>query len=240
VPQGARLTDVSLAPADQATIRYTSAGNYEIRLPGADFDQLIHYKGLVDPTSDNTFFQPASAPQNYATFGISRSRDAGYSYSELGLWTTDEPGQVGFVAFGSPTPAAGVPKTGSATFTGVASGMIDTTSFDNLSGEYYFDPISGQIVLNVDFGSGSLSGSLALASDKHGSLGTHSLLPIALASGTGAFSGTFNSSHPGFNEFRGLFTGPSAQEAIGAWALPVMVQGTLHQTMGAWIARQGN
>jgi hypothetical protein len=240
VTQDARLVNISLASADQARIRYTAAGVYEIQLPGANFDKIVHYKGLVNPSPDNTFFQPASVRQNYATFGISSSRKSGYTYSELGSWTTEEPGRVGFVAFGTPTPASNIPTIGNATFNGVASGFIDTTSFDNLYGGYYFDSISGQITLNVDFASSALFGNLALNSDKHGNLGIYSLAPMNLASGTNAFSGSFNSTNPGFNEFRGVFTGSSAQEAIGAWALPVLVQGTLQQTMGAWIARRGN
>jgi hypothetical protein len=44
----------------------------------------------------------------------------------------------------------------------------------------------------------------------------------------------------GPNFFLGQFTGPNAQETIGAWALPFIYSddGQVHQAMGAWIAKK--
>jgi hypothetical protein len=51
-------------------------------------------------------------------------------------------------------------------------------------------------------------------------------------------SGRFDTSQAGINQFSGRFTGPSAQEAIGAWALPLTIDGTPRQAIGAWLAKR--
>jgi hypothetical protein len=241
VQSDSKLTDVSLDASAQAKIRYTAAGYYEVQLPGAAYDRLIHYKGLDDPTPTNNFFQPASSTQNRATFITRRAASLGFSYTELASWS--DTGRTGYVAFGSPTPAAAIPVTGTATYKGVASGNVDLTYVDNLYGGYYFTGIDGYTTLDIDFGRKSLTGSLELYVPDGMNprpVGTYSTLPIPLVSGTNAFAGKFNTSLAGFNQFKGLFTGPAAQEAMGGWALPLMIDGQPHQALGAWIARREN
>lgn len=241
--QDAKLTDVSFDPSQQPKIRYNAAGYYEVQLPGATYDRLIHYKGLADPTSDNNFFQTASAQQGYATFITRRSMDLGFSYSELASWTDANTGRSGYLAFGTPTSVSAIPTSGTATYDGVAKGLIDTTIYDELYGGYYFGSIDGYTTLDVDFASGTLTGSLELYVPDGMNprpVGTYTTLPIALTSGTNFFSGQFDTVLSGFNQFNGLFTGPLAEEGIGSWALPLMIDGQLHQAIGAWIAKRGN
>ncbi|KUO54694.1 MAG: hypothetical protein APF82_08705 [Sphingomonadales bacterium BRH_c42] len=243
VDKDAKLADASFDPSLQPKIRYNAAGYYELQLPGAPYDRLVHYKGLVDPTPDNNFFQTASAPQNYATFITRRSTDLGFSYSELASWTDASTGRTGNVAFGTPTPVPAIPVSGTATYRGVTSGQVDVTYFDQLYGGYYFGGIGGYTTLNVDFAHSLLTGTLELYVPDGMNprpVGTYTTLPIALASGANSFSGQFDTSQTGFNQFNGLFTGPSAQEAIGSWALPLMIDGQLHQAIGAWIAKREN
>lgn len=243
VSQDAKLADVSFNPSQQPKIRYNAAGYYEVQLPGASYDRLIHYKGLADPTPDNNFFQTASASQNHATFITRRATDLGFSYSELASWSDANSGRTGYVAFGSPTPVSGIPVSGTATYRGVTSGQVDVTYFDNLYGGYYFGGIDGYATLSVDFARSLLTGSLELYVPDGMNprpVGTYSTLPIPLAASTNSFSGRFDTSQAGSNQFNGLFTGPLAQEAIGSWALPLMIDGQLHQAIGAWIARRGN
>lgn len=243
VDKDAKLADASFDPSLQPKIRYNAAGYYEVELPGAAYDRLVHYKGLADPTSDNNFFQTASAPQNHATFIIRRARDLGFSYSELAGWSDAVTSRTGYVAFGTPTAISAIPVSGTATYRGPAEGQVDITYFDNLYGGYYFEGIGGEVTLNVDFARSTLTGSLALSVPDGMNprpIGTFSTMPILLASGANSFSGQFATSQTGFNQFNGLFTGPTAQEAIGSWALPLMIDGQPHQAIGAWIARQGN
>ncbi|WP_340588971.1 hypothetical protein [Erythrobacter alti] len=241
IEQNTRLIDVSIEPTRQPSIRYNAAGYYEVRLPGAAYDRLIHYKGLLDPTRDNNFFQTASASQNHATFITRRSADLGFQYSELASWSDANSGLTGYLAFGSPTPTSSIPVTGSATYRGVTSGQVDITYFDNLYGGYYFGGIDGYSTLNVDFARSLLTGSLELyVPDGMQSrlVGNFTTSPMTLTSGTNSFSGQFITGLTGFNHFNGLFTGPAAQEAIGSWALPLMINGQSHQAIGAWIARR--
>jgi hypothetical protein len=239
VAQDARLTQVSLENADQPRIRYNAGGYYEVQLPGSSFDRLIHYKGLADPTADSNFFQPQGAPQNLATLIVARSRLDGYNYSELASWT-ESPDKAGFMAFGVPTPPSAVPTTGQASFIGSAIGMVDVTEFDNLYGGYYFTGIGGEVRLNVDFASSTLDGLFSLRSGDGTAVGDFAITPTSLGSGTNGFQSSFATTQSGYNDFRGLFTGPNAQEAIGSWAVPVTISGQSHQAIGAWIARRGN
>jgi hypothetical protein len=78
-----RFGTISTAASDQARIRYTPDGSYEVKLAGADWDSLIPYKGLANPAPNNNYFQPAGVPMNYGYLVTRNSREAGYLYSEL-------------------------------------------------------------------------------------------------------------------------------------------------------------
>jgi hypothetical protein len=242
VARDARLTSVLLDAVNQPRIRYNAAGYYEVELPGASWDPLIFYKGLVNASPDNSFFQPSSYAQNFATFIISRSRLDGYRFSELASWTKADRAApyVGHVAFGEPTPPDAVPTVGRATFVGSLSNMVDITDLDYLYGGYYFIALEGTITLTADFAARTLSGTLALEMKQGANeqaVGIYAIAPIALASGSNRFSGLLVSDQSGYNAFEMAFTGPAAEESIGALALPLLIDGQPHQLLGAWIAK---
>jgi hypothetical protein len=240
-----RLTTLSSADSDQVHIRYNAGGYYEIEMPGAAWDRLVHYKGLVNPTADNNYFQPASVPQNKGYLITSISRDKGYSYSEMGAWGTDLTALApfGYVAFGSATPAGAVPITGSASYSGIIAGTADIMQPDYLYGGYFPDGVGGSVHLNFDFAAGTLGGSMFL--QVNGGMnpidvGTFAFINTVFSAGSPTYSGKFDSAVSGTNYFLGRFTGPTAQETIGAWALPFVFSGDgqTHQAMGAWIAKK--
>jgi hypothetical protein len=241
VAPDARLTNISLDAANQPQLRYVASTGYELQLPGGIFDVLGHYKGLSNPTSENTFFQPLGALQNEATFIVSRSRLDGYAFSERASWSSETaPGSIGFVAFGSPTPAATTPTSGSASFQGQVFGIVDITYFDGLYGGTYFTPVSGTVTLAVDFATRAIEGTLEIDDPR----GTTSSISVPLTAttflpGDDTFSGLFETSQSGFNEFRVKLMGPEASELIGSWAVPILIDGNPHQLMGAWIAARG-
>ena len=248
----ARFGTVSTAEADQARIRYNSAGYYEIDLPGADWDRLVHYKGTVDPHPDSNYFQPSSVPQNQAYLVTSNSRDKGYLYSELGSWGSASASRLGYVAFGQATPTGGVPSVGSATYSGMAVGSADIMTADNLYGGYVPLGLEGTVELNFNFGSGTLGGSMSLSFPdgmNPAQLGTFTFRDTVFSAGSTTYSGSFNTAASGQNFFLGRFTGPAAEETIGAWALPFVFNrggetlspdGQTHQAFGSWIAKPGN
>ena len=241
-----RIKTVSSADTDQAHVRYSAGGYYEIQLPGAQWDRLIHYKGLGNPDSGNNYFQPASVAQNLGYLVTSTSRSKGYSYSELGSWgnlNLSLEGGFGVLAFGVPTPATAIPTSGSASYSGLASGTADVLQYDQLFTSYYSTGVGGTVALNVNFSSGVLAGSMDLSIDggmNPIALGTFGFKNTLLGVGSATYSGTFDTPLSGQNYFLGRFTGPTAQETIGAWALPFKDpgDGQVHQAIGAWIAKQ--
>lgn len=243
---------VSGAAESQPAIRYTDSGTYEIRMPGSEWDRLVWYKGMIpdDPDTVN-YFQPASVPQNYGYLLTNRARDFGYLHSELAIWGSHSAGRIGFVAFGTGTTADQMPGTGSATFDGVVQGMTDIMVPDSLYGGYVPLSVSGSVTLAFDFGQGSLDGAMTLYLPDGMQplrIGEFAFRDTVFSVGSTAYSGAFDTSVAGQNFFLGRFTGPNAEETIGAWALPFLFDMSgeytqadhqVHQAFGAWIARRG-
>jgi hypothetical protein len=247
----ATLGPVSASDADQPHIRFSAGGYYEIEMPGTAWDRLVHYKGLVNPSTDNNYFQPASVAQNQA-YLITASLISGYTYSELGGWGSSAASRWGYVAFGTPTPNGAVPVTGSASYAGTVIGSTDIMVADNLYGGYFPLNVDGTVELNFNFGAGTLGGSMALSLPDGMNpmeIGTWAFRDTVYSAGSTTYSGSFDTNALGQNFFLGRFTGPSAEETIGAWALPfvfdrggesVTPDGQTHQAFGAWIAKRGN
>ena len=91
-----RLMSISTADAGQVDVRYNAAGYYEVELPGSDWDRLVHYKGLSNPTDQNNYFQPQGVAQNLGYLAISKARDFGYKYSEIGPGQSQPERRKGF------------------------------------------------------------------------------------------------------------------------------------------------
>ena len=248
-----RFGPISSDPADQAHIRYTTGGFYEAKLAGAAWDRLVPYLGIVNPHPDtNNYFQPASVPMNHGYVVTSNSRNNGYSYSELASWGSIAELRNGYAAFGVPTPAGGVPLSGSATFQGSVFGSTDIMVADNLYGGFVPLSTDGYVTLNFDFAAGSLDGKMDLFLPdgmNPAPLGSFAFQQTVFSAGSTTYSGSFVTSATGQNFFLGRFTGPNAEETIGSWAIPfnfnqgvydVPADGQTHQAFGAWIAKRGN
>lgn len=242
----ARLKSISFADADQPHIRYTSSGFYEIELPRSAWDRLTHYKGLVNPEAGNNYFQPASAPQNYGYLVISNARDSGYKYSEMGSWgdlNLSLEGRFGALAFGVPTGSGAVPTIGTATYNGIVSGTTDVLEYDNLYGGTFSTGAGGTVSLSFDFGAATLAGKMDLSINggmNPISVGSYRFVNTIFGAGSTTYSGKFETSLSGSNSFQGRFTGPNAEETIGAWAVPFVnpATGQQHTAIGAWIAKR--
>ena len=247
-----RFGPISTDPADQAHVRYTAGGFYEVQLAGANWDRLVPYFGMANPDPNtNNYFQPQSVQMNYGYLATRNSRNDGYLYSELAVWGSAAEHRWGHVALGAATPAGGVPTSGSATFQGVVSGSTDIMVADNLYGGFYALPTDGSVTLNFDFGAGSLAGRMDLFLPDGMNpiaLGSYAFQQTMFSAGSTTYSGTFATSATGQNFFLGQFTGPNGEETIGAWAVPFVFDhigttisgdGQTHQAFGAWIAKRG-
>jgi hypothetical protein len=186
---------------------------------------------------------------------LSGSRDNGYKYSELGSWRLrgndfDYVDMIGAVAFGTLTPEGGVPVTGSATYSGIIAGKSDVIASDPFDGPNRAG-ISGTVDLDFNFAAGSLGGAMSLnLTDASGGslpLGSFNFKETVYSTGSTSYSGKFDSTAAGDNFFLGKFTGPNAEETIGAWALPfildngnasIIADHQAHQAFGAWIAKK--
>jgi hypothetical protein len=236
ISKDARFNSIFFDAASQPKIRYNAAGYYEIQLPGMAYDRLVHYRALVNPTPDNNLFQPSGDATNGAFLGTRLFRLEGYNDSELASWNTGD-NLSGFVAFGVPAPHGALPMTGSFTYGGSVIGMVDITYEDYLAGGYDFTDTAGTVTLSIDFQNNSVTGSLTVDIDGVASQ-TYQISRMPLDAGLNGFSGSFAVNLPGYNQIEGLLAGPNAKEAMGSWAVPVLIDGQAHQIFGVWIAKQ--
>jgi hypothetical protein len=241
----AALGPISTADADQPHIRFTAANTYEVELPGGAWQELTFYGG-----GTNGIILNNGADSGGEFFVISGSKDDGYLYSEVASLMSFDTLQIGAFAFGTLTPNGAVPVTGSATYSGIVRGTSDVGASDPVAGIYRPD-IDGTVTLGFDFAAGSLDGSMTLGfADANGGplpIGTFNFKDTVYSTGSPSYSGKFDTNAAGDNFFLGKFTGPHAEETIGAWAVPftldtgsstITADHQSHQAFGAWIAKK--
>jgi hypothetical protein len=165
-----------------------------------------------------------------------------YQYSNLAAWSgpSGSGRAFGFTAFGVPTQASAVPRTGSGAYSGFVEGYSTVmTAWDN---ETFNAGIEGTVDLNFDFGAGTLSGQIKPVHyvDDKSPLPTLAFTNTVYSVGSQSFSGQFATNLPGANAFSGQFTGPQAEELIGKFAFPFIYSkdGTVQQATGAMIAKR--
>jgi hypothetical protein len=210
-----------LGAADQLQVRYVASSNsYEIQLPDSQT-----WIGL-SPKSE------VEAAGGGVTVVI---QNLNYRYSSPIEWFTGN-SLAGVEAIGIATAAGAVPVTGSATYTAFAEGRTSESSGSGL-----MDPlVMGSMTLNFDFAQGSLSGSLSTVLDPEWNgyqLDTLSFRDTVYSKGSTSFSGKFDTNLDGVNSFRGLFTGPHAEELIGNFDFPYQspIDGHTYQADGAFV-----
>lgn len=145
----------------------------------------------------------------------------GWDYQSFGAWTNQgiPGGNVNAVSFGAPSPAAAIPVSGSATFSGKLAGLYLSPTGQGASA-------AADLRVSVDFQARSLgfasSGSVltrdfasATAAPNLDLSGT-----LTYVAGANAFSGTLVSAGGTMSgSSHGRFYGPAAQELGGAFAL---------------------
>lgn len=218
-----------LEASEQIQVRYVeSTDSYEVQIPHSE-----------------TWAPISLAPDSFPGFPVYmgetatlwlRSSSGGYQYSALFEWSDKDGTIIGHEAIGIPTPAAGIPVTGSASYLGLVLGHTsEVQGFADMQ-------FGGSIELSFDFGQGTLSGSISpiLYEDFAAfPLGTISFRDTVYSAGSTSFSGMFDTNVPGLNSFSGLFTGPAAQELIGNFALPYQspIDSQNYQAHGAFVGR---
>lgn len=241
--QDGRFESIESAAGDQPQIRYTSSGNYEVKLPSEDYGVLVHSTAFPDPAPNDPLL---SVTDCCGTRPLTiQYSDQGFRYSAMAGWSRpqfdfDYTMDGGVFAFGEATAAGGVPVTGSGTYDGVVSGITDAKTFIPIDNAYVAIPAGGTVQLDFDFAKGTLGGhlDLAIAGDMNPiSVGSYDFAQTIFSAGSTTYSGSFATDLTGQNFFNGLFTGPHGEETIANWAVPFEYDGGTHQALGAWMAK---
>ena len=232
---------------DRPHIRYTSGGYYEIELPGKTWDRLIPHSGISPPST--TEFQPRSSDLEAYCHHLGTRRRRGYQYIQNSNYDGRNPGanRYGAVAFGAATLPGRCRRHGSRRPTAKSSAAHPTSSTPTRSMVQYRVHVSGTVDFGVALCGHSRSGRqprpqrLQPGDDRHGST---SRTP-SFRSEARPIPESSPLRRRGRNYFLGQFTGPNAQEAIGAWSAAlhfchrkqhsVTADHAAHQAFGAWI-----
>jgi hypothetical protein len=238
------------AAEDGLRIRYNAAaGTYDV-LPG----DMSVWQGLRPhpeySSNPNIYFAFGPASRNEMSFfftGASfRDTQQPYQYSNIAIWG-DGVGaywdDTNYTAFGMATPAAAIPVTGSASYSGKILGTTSYREADFLIGGTVAATMSGSISLAFNFQGGTLSGSIHPYLTGYPGpidLGVFGFTNTVFSAGSTSFSGRFDTTAVGANSFNGVFAGPAAQEAMGRWNMPFVLpsDGQTYDAWGAFIAKK--
>jgi len=230
--------------ADAVQFAYSASDNkYTISLPGFLPGQLIptgasgsfnatgwiDIQNTVNEITGGTF--TATQPVRVL---LAWPASSNLKYTSTATWV-DPNGwnQLGVFAYGIPTVPGDVPTTGSATYAGSISGLIDN-----------YLSVWGSVALNFDFSAGTLSGDMkpyyAPIWDEV-PLGIYAFRDTVFSRGSTSFSGAFQvNGTPVPSSFQGSFNGPQAAELMAGWTAQVVLPGTTDpRTMaGIWTAKR--
>lgn len=189
--------EVAVKPRDREFIQSAPFTSYRDSLES--YDGTITYQkfAVVDP------LEPILGLE-YATFG-SWSEERGNMF------------EAGFFFSGVPTKDAGMPTTGSASYTGLTVGAVIDANLNVSS-------LAGDMALAVNFADGSVDGEftsmMKTADDGTSSQWRDFSMTASINASTDSFTGT-TSTNDGLlsGDAEGAFFGPGAAEVAGAWTL---------------------
>lgn len=235
VPDGFAATPT--LTGDGFAVRYDAAeGAYIMDVPSAspgkfqsNLEDADSWSGGITGTSVNMDVAKPTA--------INRDPDFEFtSFATYYQYDFHIPNFYGAMAFGSATPSAAIPTTGSAVYDAIVAGFTLDSGM----------PIGGTASLQFDFGTGTLGGAFNPIFNPNGgstaaSLGTYTFVNTVFGAGSTTFSGSLQRS--GITElgtFNGLFTGPAAQELMARWKAPYINPTSKAQSeiFGVWIGRK--
>ena len=158
----------------------------------------------------------------------------GYSYVVMGSWSqnANQPANTGALqsatvfAFGYETPKAGMPASGTAGFSGYATGTVYKPVGSDIQSAF----VDGTVSLDVDFSSGRISGPInSMKTVQSREAWNDMLITATIAAGTNRFDGTTASrpspgtpmslSSSATGKIDGAFFGPAAQNIGAIWSL---------------------
>lgn len=244
------ITDSQPGRQDQtADFRYDQAtGNYSMTFPdGGDGHLVLEYLngswGQPATSTGHIVNGPAGDLGVLLTMVVPSQPDYKYSYSHFGDWTktvTNPDNSAiktyGLFVYGQETAAAGVPRSGSATYLGE---IVANSPYDAWQ-------VGGKVELNFDFANSTLAGYIHPIFDTNGwyptldyDYGRFDFTQTVYSAGSARYSGAF--ARDGVvvagSWFDGSLTGPNGEEAIGRFVAPFNRVGLHESLTGIWIAK---
>lgn len=215
----------SQQPGGVAFRYVASQARHEIQIPGRDWGVL----GVPIVAGANFSTQRVTVGTGASAFVYDlrlfvpgdRNQALPLTYTSYGSWAASairesDPTKIdqnfGSFAYGVPTPAAGVPRTGTAQYRGIVFDSYDT---------------AGVALLSIDFGTGRVSGSIEpLFNDGIGGIGPGGTYPVSgsIQPGVAAFQVNFQIGSTGRSGLLEVqFTGPNAEELMFRWGASIQV-----------------
>lgn len=204
----------------------TAQVRVDLRLEGTGFDNQFASTSvvgnLVKPTMTGVRGDSDFVLETY-----------GMSYASLGNWSKSDGGVfettffIGAHLFGLETPVSAMPKTGTATYSGV--GMVKGSVVTSYTSHMYFGSVSGDATLSANFATGFVTGNFSNMKVEDGAAWNNVEVSAVIAGGTNTFSGgtTAISGSPDFfgmaqgatGFIDGGFFGPAAENLGAVWTL---------------------
>lgn len=240
-----RATPASGPHWDDMAIRYLPAEDtYEVSVPGFSPGKLVPQQTALNQTFSKVTSGQGPALQNLSvtTYGPNTANRS-FTYTSFGSWGGQREGPsagvkyeaVGEFVYGIPTAPGDVPKSGTASYSAVILGGVNSTGNSDVSG-------SG--TLNFDFLAGTLGGWIDPSFTDAWStqfLGRYTFKDTVYSSGNTTFSGSFQV--PGdptaISSFEGRFAGPQGAEVMARWQAPFAIaEGASGTMVGVLIGRK--
>lgn len=213
----------TLVVLDKAAADTTFA---DLTLPPGSSPQFV---GARNSTDVAVMVDPIDLGWDYQTFGI----------WETGLGTTSR--KFGAMSVGAPTAGTAIPGTGTATFTGYATGSYVSTAGTGTT-------VFADLTVGANFGTQTLIFNTAnTQTSSNWDTSAPTFTPndglnlngtLNYAAGTNSFTGSVNSVSGLTGNSTGQFYGPNAEELGGVFLLQSSVPGSVETYAGAYGAKQ--
>ena len=212
------------------TAQTTNANtSYELKIPHLGVDVVLQANANNETKLANGTYAYLST--------ITTSGGANYlDYAVLGAWNLNDTADnnftnTGFFIFGYQTPPAGMPTSGTATYSGTGNVYGEVVA-PNASGGATAATLTGDGSLTANFGTGGITGTLSnMNANYNGANSSWNTVTItgAINAGASTFNGATSTSAASSTTYglgagasgtvRGGFYGPTAQEVAAVWTL---------------------
>ncbi len=222
-------TATDTAGATVTALSTNANTSYELKIPHLGVDVTLQANAPQDTKLSNGTYAYLST---ITTAGGTNYLD----YAVLGAWNLNDTADqnytnTGFFVFGYQTPAAGMPTTGTATYSGTGN-VYGEVIAPSAGGGATAATLTGDGSLTANFGTGAITGTLSnITANYNGANTAWNSVTItgAINAGASTFNGatstpsapatTYSLGAGATGTIRGGFYGPTAQQVAAVWTL---------------------